>query len=240
MSTSSTTESASVSTGKSGSISGTESATQRVFTELRTRIIQGAIAPGQRLKIETLKQQLDTGTTPIREALSLLTSDHLVERIDQRGFRAASASKDNFEEILALRCQLEDIALRKSINSGDTAWEEQLVLHHHRLSQTDRNDTSNFESLHKAFHIALLNACDSPILLKFCDQLYDLNIRYRYLAGKSLGYSKRDVSEEHKAILDATLARDADSATERLIHHYTLTGEFLSDQLGVTLNTPSS
>ena len=65
------------------------SATQRVFNELRQQIIKGRIAPGEKLKIESLKVKLNTGTSPIREALSLLTSDQLVERIDQRGFRAA-------------------------------------------------------------------------------------------------------------------------------------------------------
>lgn len=57
---------------------------------------------------------LDMGASPICEALSLLTSDMLVERIGQRGFRAAPASPANFEEILKLRCTLEDMALRQS------------------------------------------------------------------------------------------------------------------------------
>ncbi len=62
------------------------SATQRVFQILRHKIIIGEIPPGERLKVEELKTVLDTGATPIREALSLLTSDQLVERIVQRGF----------------------------------------------------------------------------------------------------------------------------------------------------------
>ena len=60
------------------------SSTQRVFVELRDRIIQGDIAPGERLKVDSLKTLLNVGATPIREALSLLTSDQLVERLDQR------------------------------------------------------------------------------------------------------------------------------------------------------------
>lgn len=212
------------------------SATQRVYSALREQIIRAVIAPGERLKVEALKVQLETGTTPIREALSLLTSDQLVERIDQRGFRAASASKAHFQEILLLRCQLEDIALRKSISDGDSAWEERLVLSHHRLSQASRDNIDEFETLHKAFHLALIDACGSPILLKFCDQLYDLNIRYRFLAGKSTGYAKRDVTKEHDSILAAVIARDADNASGNLARHYITTGEFLTGQLGNSLN----
>jgi len=212
-----------------------QSATQRVYRDLRKQIIHGEIAPGQKLKVESLKVQLDSGNSPIREALSLLTSDQLVERIDQRGFIAAKASKANFQEILMLRCQLEDIALRASIQSGDGAWEEQLVLSHHRLSQVDMKSYEEWELQHRAFHHALLAGCGSSILLRFCEQLYDLNIRYRFLAGKSVRYARRRVINEHKAILDAAIARDENAASECLVEHYRLTGEFLADQFGDVL-----
>jgi len=206
------------------------SATQRAYQELRMLIINGEIAPGERLKVESLKLRLNTGASPIREALSLLTSDQLVERIDQRGFRAAHASKENFLEILMLRCQLEDIAIRSSIQLGEQQWEENLVLTHHRLQQADRSSPDQWEIQHRAFHTALLRGCGSPILLRFCSQLYDLNIRYRFLASTSGGYSKRDVANEHQAILDAAVARDAKVASEQLVEHYKLTGEFLAEQ----------
>ena len=78
----------------------TQSSTQRAYHDLRNAIITGTIPPGERLKVETLKDTLSTGASPVREALSLLTSDQLVERIDQRGFRVARASREQFQEIL--------------------------------------------------------------------------------------------------------------------------------------------
>jgi len=206
------------------------SATQRAYQDLRQRIINGEITPGERLKVESLKTMLDIGASPIREALSLLTSDQLVERIDQRGFRSAAANREHFQEILTLRCQLEGIAIQDSIQYGDTAWEENLVLCHHRLQQAGRANPNKWEEQHRAFHKALIMGCGSPILMRFCDQLYDLNIRYRYLAGKSLGYKKRHIEKEHKDILDASLARDAKQASSQLVNHYKVTGEFLADQ----------
>lgn len=207
------------------------SATQRAYLELRRRIITGEIAPSERLKVEELKGLLKTGASPVREALSLLTSDQLVERLDQRGFRAAHADRTHFEEILNLRCMLEDIALRESIRLGDRAWEEALVISHHHLSKIDRANTDLFEDDHRVFHMQLLAGCGSPILMKFCAQLYDLNIRYRYLAIRSKTYSRRDVGAEHQAILDAAVARDANLASERLMAHYQKTGAFLAEQL---------
>ncbi|MEM1235569.1 MAG: GntR family transcriptional regulator [Pseudomonadota bacterium] len=200
--------------------------TQRVYEDLRNRIVTGTIPPGSKLKVESLKATLDTGASPIREALSLLTSDQLVERLDQRGFRAAEVSADHFREILKLRCALEEIALRESISLAESDWEEELVLVHHRMVRTPKDDPV-FETHHKAFHMALLSACASPILLRFCDQLYDLNIRYRYLAGSAKSYPKRDVSKEHEDIMAAAVDRDADAAVSKLLQHYTRTGQFL-------------
>lgn len=207
------------------------SATRTAYLALRDMILTGALPAGQKLKIEQLRSLLNTGASPVREALSLLTSDMLVERIDQRGFRAAPANKENFGEILTLRSTLEDIALRASIANADPAWEERLVLALHRMKQASSDDTATFEEKHKAFHMALIDNCRSPILERYCSQLYDLNIRYRYLAAASAGYKRRDISTEHAAILDAAIARDAERASERLLNHYRLTGDYLATLL---------
>lgn len=203
------------------------SATQGAYNAIRRMILTGDLRPGEKLKIDALKARLDTGASPVREALSLLTSDQLVERIDQRGFRAAPASQRNFDEILKLRYALEDMALRQSIAKADEAWEERLVLSLHRMAREDSTSSETYEDLHKAFHMALLANCDSPILLRFCSQLYDLNVRYRYLAGRSRDYKKRHVGDEHAEILDAAVKRDVDLASERLLDHYRKTGAFL-------------
>lgn len=206
------------------------SATQQAYQALRRMIVMAELKPGEKLKINHLKEKLDTGASPIREALSLLTSDQLVERIDQRGFRTAPANRENFEEILALRCSLEDMALRQSIVRANEEWEENLVLCHHRMVRESKENLEVFEKHHKAFHTALLLNCDSPILLKFCSQLYDLNVRYRFLAGQSQNYKTRDVSDEHQGIMQAAIDGDIESASKRLLNHYRQTGVFLTSQ----------
>lgn len=207
------------------------SATHRTYLAIQNLIVTGALKPGEKLKIEGLRARLSTGASPIREALSLLTSDNLVERLDQRGFRVAPTSQSNFEEILELRCDLEDRALRKSIANRNEQWEEYVVLCHHRMTRAKQSNDPAFEALHKAFHMALLMQCDAPILMKFCSQLYDLNIRYRYLAGSALNYTKRDVSSEHEAIMRTAISGDAESATAQLLSHYRKTGAFLADAI---------
>lgn len=205
------------------------SATRAAYLSLRDMILKGALPADQKLKIEQLRTLLNTGASPVREALSLLTSDMLVERIDQRGFRAAPVSTANFDEILKLRCSLEDMALRQSIARATPEWEERFVLSHHRMKRAA--DTDAFEDAHKTFHMTLLGNAASPMLERYCSQLYDLNIRYRYLAAGGANYQRRDISAEHEDILEAAVQRDANAASTALLSHYRLTGAYLSTQL---------
>ncbi|MEM8540806.1 MAG: GntR family transcriptional regulator [Pseudomonadota bacterium] len=216
---------------------GPESMTSRAYSRLRQDIISGTLKPGQKLKIEELRVQYDVGTSPIREALSLLTSDQFVERLDQRGFKVASVSVQEFDELLKTRCWLEEMALRESIAGGSSSWEERVVLANYRLSRIPRSESSaefvsnsEWEIAHKQFHMTLISECGSSMLLKFCDQLYDQNVRYRQLSGEA-AYPKRNVAEEHNAICDAVLSRDGELACALLVSHYNQTSSFVRDQL---------
>ena len=210
-----------------------ESLTSRIHARLRADILAGRLEPGRKLKIEDLRKSYGVGASPIREALSHLATVHLVERLDQRGFRVADVSGEEFDELRKTRCWLEELALRESIAHGGPDWEERIVLAAYRLSCLTWSKSDNqyvvngeWEILHKAFHMALISACGSAILLRFCDQLYVQNIRYRVLSNHA-AFHKRDSNAEHEAIKVATLARDSDLAVERLLAHYSQTGSYL-------------
>ena len=215
----------------------TASMTSRAYGRMKKDIISGRLRPGQKLKIDELRQVYDAGTSPIREALSLLTSDYFVDRIDQRGFRVSNTSAEAFEELLRTRSWLEERALRESISRGSHRWEEKVVLANYRLSRIPRSKSEDqfvanedWEIAHKNFHMTLISECGSSLLLKFCDQLYQQNIRYRHLSGEK-AYPKRNFAAEHNSICDAVLSRDADLAAQLLIEHYNNTGSFVTQEL---------
>jgi GntR family transcriptional regulator, carbon starvation induced regulator len=211
---------------------GETDATQ-IRRRLRASLIEGEIRPGAKLRVRALAERYGTGTSPIREALSSLAAEGLVERLDQRGFRAAPVTMEAFEELLLARCWVEEAALRESLLAGDGAWEEALVVAHHRLSRTPRRvppdsprDEPAWDEAHLAFHRALLAACPSPTMLGFCETLRERASRYRSLA-LTTAYPVRDVAREHDEIVEAALARNVAEACRLLVHHYTRTAGYL-------------
>ena len=85
--------------GPYGDTLGSSSITSQAYSRLRSDIMSGVLTPGKKLKIEELRSLYDFGSSPIREALSMLTSDLFVERIDQRGFRVADVSEKEFDAV---------------------------------------------------------------------------------------------------------------------------------------------
>jgi GntR family carbon starvation induced transcriptional regulator len=209
------------------------SRTTDIYGRIRDDIVRGRLPPASKLKIEVLREHYGVGATPIREALSLLTADGLVARVDQRGFRVSEVSSSEFEELLEIRCTIEGRALRLSVERGDSDWEERVVLARYRLHRTPRiigGDDTEWERCHKSFHMTLISACGSQTLLRMCNQLYDENNRYRYIA--RLGPNARPtVYQEHDALAETALARNVDKAVQLLAEHYTATGHLLREAL---------
>lgn len=204
------------------------SRTSETYARIHGDVVSGKLKPGVKLKIELLREEYDVGATPVREALSVLAADGLVVREDQKGFRVAEVSADEFEDLLAVRCMVEERALRLAISRGGRKWEEGIVLARFRLSGVGRieGNEAEWERHHKAFHMSLLAACGSNLLLRLSKQFYDENNRYRHLSRLNHA-TTRDVRGEHEEIAEAVLARDADRAVRLLVEHYAKTGNLL-------------
>lgn len=206
-----------------------------LYEQLRTDLLDGALAPGSKLAIEALAEHYATSATPLREALNRLVADGLVDKLEQRGFAVAGISAGDLAEITQTRCWLEEIALRESIAARSRGWEEALVLAHHRLARTPRSlsderfqDNPEWEPLHRAFHRALIGGCGSRWLLGFCEQLADQHQRYRRLSAPR-AFAKRGVKSEHQQLMDAALVGRADEAVALLRAHYQRTAKIILD-----------
>lgn len=199
------------------------SQTSLAYRRLRTDILMGRHAPGERLKINELAVGLGVSPGAIREALSRLVPEALVVSRDQKGFTVAPLSIGDLEDLTDLRCEVEAIALRRAVARGDDAWEAALLAALHRLSRASSPKVRDPESVlawlarHAEFHAALVSACGSPRLIELQAQLYEQSERYRLLSARA--ESGRDVGAEHQALVDAALARDADQLVGLMVGH---------------------
>ncbi len=205
--------------------------TDSVYQRIRADIIDGSIAPESKLRIEQMKKDYDVGATPIREALSRLSSDGFVITHGNRGFQAAPISTKDLSDVTDLRILLENQALAKSIEHGDDEWESRVVATFYQLSKAEnRKDDDNldvWEERNRDFHNALISACTSEWLIRFYNILYDQHKRYRHLSLTSAQYlhENRDFHSEHQRIYDAAIARDVETACRESAEHIRKTAE---------------
>ncbi len=209
-----------------------ETLASSVYYELKGDILTGKLKPDHKLRLQALKADYKVGNSPLREALNRLSANGMVVREENRGFRVSSASADELQEIIRTRCWLEEIALRESMRKGDDVYDENIVLSVYRLSRASGEDIQVQEELYRDFHLSLLAACNSQLLLSYCGQLHEQTLRYRNLSAVVEDKEGHE-DKERKAIRDAILARDEDKAVQLLLSHYCNIAEILINSGGL-------
>jgi DNA-binding GntR family transcriptional regulator len=206
---------------------------ERAYLSLRRDVVCGKLAPGERLRVEHLKDQYEVGAGTLREALSLLVSDALVTSEGQRGFRVAPISMADLEDVTNTRVMLETEALRQSIRHGDAQWEAALMQSYELLTTTERDlaqsGSERWERRNKAFHEALIAGFNSTWSKYLLSILYRhaeryRNINFRLTAAHASG---RDVHKEHEAIFRAAIDRQEARAALALEAHIRLTHDIV-------------
>lgn len=205
-----------------------------VAARLREEIIRGIVPPGAKLKLVPLAERYAVSRGPLREAVSRLAAEDLVVIEDQKGFRVTNISRQHLTDVTQTRQRIESMALRDAIAHGDLTWEGELLSSLHVLGRVsgvadDEEGQRSFQARHRAFHEALIKACPSVYLKRFCEILYAHTERYRALAAVRyrVQRSARDIDGEHEAIVRAALARDADRACHLLESHFQHTANTL-------------
>lgn len=211
-----------------------ETRSERVYMGIRVEILSGQRKPGERLPTAELCKQFGSSVGVVRESLLRLVEHGLVQVRPMQGFRVTELSAEDLRDLTEARLDIETLALRYSVEQGDAAWEARLVGIHHLLSVTprqasasDERFTAEWGKAHGSFHTALLEGCRNRRILSIAHRLRDSAELYRRWSVSVDTHDGRDIAGEHREILDAVLARDADLAVERLSAHIRRTDEVL-------------
>lgn len=211
-------------------VRGPRTLTSAVYGRLRADILSARLSPGQKLHISGLAKQFSVSLAAVREALSRLVADGLVQASDQRGFRVSPVSLADLEDVTRTRIDIESLALRRSVERGDEVWLSSVERAFAELCAVPyrhpENPSSHYEpwiARHHVFHRALVDACGSQWLLGFRDVLHEQSERYRRLSIRREAGKLRDVEAEHGKIVEAVLRRDSEAAVAALSDHFMTT-----------------
>lgn len=190
-----------------------------VFQTLRQAILQGKLEPGERLMELHLAAMLGVSRTPVREAIRKLELEGLVITIPRRGAVVAQITRKDLEDVLEVRCALEELAVRKACANMD---ERQL--------QALKDAAARFEKCVSAgnlmesaqadvdFHEIISEATGNRRLIQILNNIRSQVYRYRLenLKNKS---SHPDLIREHSSLIEALEARNEDLAARCIRVH---------------------
>jgi GntR family transcriptional regulator, carbon starvation induced regulator len=205
----------------------------QAYEALLAEILDGRLAPGAKITISEVAVRLAFSPGSVREALSRLSAEKWAVATAQKGYSVAPVSIAELKDLTRTRIAIEQFCLRAAIAHGDVEWETSIVAAYHRLHripvhlpESAARINPAWSAAHMTFHAALAAGCDSPWMLTLRAMLYAQSERYRHLS-VALALENRDVDAEHRGILDACIARQADRGCELIEQHLTRTMEIL-------------
>jgi DNA-binding GntR family transcriptional regulator len=212
---------------------------EEVYDALHRQIIAGKYKPGDWLRQEDIASQMGVSMTPVREALDLLVSAGLAERVPYRGVRVREMSTKDIADAYGLRLILEAMATREAalhITPEQILSLEKILAEMKKLVKL--NDQPRERQLSREFHAAIAEASGNSLLVKlyavvsntFPDWLlYEAVFRKPELLPGSVAQTY----EEHSAIMDAIKTGDADRAVQKSLDHILDSGKWLEEYLNI-------
>jgi DNA-binding GntR family transcriptional regulator len=210
-----------------------------VFHRLRDAVIDGRLAPGQWLRQEALAQEFGLSQMPVREALRRLVAEGLAERIPYRGVRVVEFSPEDIADMFTLRLILEGLAVRHATSLITSQEIEALKNNLARGADLNAQDEMpERRELNTTFHLTICRASGHRYLVRQIENLwawfpsvmlYEGMRRQEELSPARLAREH----EEHRAILAALEARDANRAEAETRQHIRNLAQELAEVLGI-------
>jgi DNA-binding GntR family transcriptional regulator len=212
---------------------------EEVYDALHRQIIAGKYKPGDWLRQEDIASQMGVSMTPVREALDLLVSAGLAERVPYRGVRVREMSTNDIVDAYGLRLVLETLAAREAalhIRPEQISSLEEIIAEikqHVRL-----NEMPLERQLSREFHSVIAEATGNGLLIKLYNivanvfpdwLLYEAVYRQPELMADSLSQTCNELN----AILDALKTGDPNLAAKKSMEHVLDSGKWMEEYLNI-------
>jgi DNA-binding GntR family transcriptional regulator len=195
---------------------------------LRDRISNGTWVPGTQLRQDLIAKEFGTSHIPVREAFVQLQASGFVTIVPNRGAFVSAMTIQEATELTEMRVALELLALDAAIDAfdaDDEAAARAILAHDEGAHEVEHWSIDNW-----AFHRAIYRACDKRHLLETLEAIWRKTDRYLRLVWQLERYQPISLAE-HRAILDAVLARDRRLAKRLTKAHIEAAGVVMQDAL---------
>lgn len=202
---------------------------EQTYQTLRTAILSGELAAGDRLVETQLATILHVSRTPIREAIRQLQRENLIAADDNGALRVAKLSIVDAGYLYDCRLALEQVSVAAAGNHATAAQLEQIDLaiqQAEKLTAQETHQLTNYQLLHMdyQFHRLLAESSSNPWLVSLLDQVFDKMMLLRL---RTMQHNPRvlEICTEHRRIYKAVSDRDSTAAVQAMQEHLTASKE---------------
>jgi DNA-binding GntR family transcriptional regulator len=189
-------------------------ASEQAYAKIRAHVLSGAARAGEQLTEDQLAQIAGVSRTPVREAVRRLEDELLLVRSDTKRLFVADWSRDDIEEMFALRQMLECHAAERAaqrINRAQIAALEAINRTLKDAIELPAPDVARFLEANRGFHEVIVDAAHSPRLGQMLAKLVEAPVVLR----TARTYSPDDLRQsarDHDELIASFAARDPDWA----------------------------
>ncbi len=228
-----------VKTDVTGGVSAVAESPADVSRQLREAIVSGEFQPNERLVEVDLARRLGTGRTSIRAALVRLEQEGLVTREPNRGARVRLVSDREAIEIEQVRIALEVLIVRLAAEKVKPADLEDLRVSLLEMrQQLDLGDPIGYSELNARFHQRIWTIADHGTASALLATLKSQSLRFQFRTILRPGRTEQSL-EEHRAIVEALSAHDADACEQAMTRHLSHVVETLEWAIETNRRQPS-
>ncbi len=200
-------------------VSGPAADEQGPADRLRALILEGEMAPGQRLVESDLAELLQVKRSAVRAALVQLTSERLVERIRNRGARVRVVTVAEAIAVYECRMVLEGLCARKAAENVTGEAAEQLGAIGESMEAAVRNgEPLQYSQLNEQLHTRIREIAAQPVAKDMLEGMHAQLVRHRFRLALRPGRPGESLPQ-HLAIIRAVAAGDADGAEAAMREH---------------------
>ena len=194
-----------------------KTAQEAVLLEIRERLADGRLRPGQAIRPDVIGDELGVSSVPVREALRILEGAGQVRNRPHKGYLVTELKIEDLQEIHQVRQVLEAEAVRQALPRLQAEHIEAMREALQEMNSVE-DDVIGMKAANRQFHFALFEAARMPHLLRLISWLWDSSEPYCSFYFM-LPENRHRIDDEHERIVNAAVAGDVELTIKELDEH---------------------